>query len=63
MARRITHLLEEQEDKLKLLRTRDLIFEVKRTHEDLKPLSIQESRAPAPKREEVITSNPMKEPP
>jgi hypothetical protein len=31
MARRIAHLLEEQEDKSKLLRTRDLVVEVERT--------------------------------
>jgi hypothetical protein len=31
MARRITHLLEEQEDHLKLLRTRDLEVKVERT--------------------------------
>jgi hypothetical protein len=63
MARRIAHLLEEQEDKSKLLRTRDLAVEVERTQEDLKPLSIQESRAPTPEREEVLPSNPMKDPP
>jgi hypothetical protein len=63
MARRIMHLLKEQEDQSKLLRTRDLDIEVERTQEDLKHLSIQESRAPTPKREEVLPSNPMKEPP
>jgi hypothetical protein len=31
MARRIAHLLEEQEDQLKILRTRDLDVEVERT--------------------------------
>jgi hypothetical protein len=51
MARRITHLLEEQEDKSKILSTRDLVVEVERTHDNLKPLSIQESRAPTPERE------------
>jgi hypothetical protein len=63
MARRIAHLLEEQEDQSKLLRTRDLDVEVERTQEDLKHLSIQESRAPTPEREEVLPSNPMKDPP
>jgi hypothetical protein len=46
MTRRITHLIEEQEDKSKQLRTRDWVFEVEKTKEDLKNLSIQESRAP-----------------
>jgi hypothetical protein len=54
MARRIPHLLEEQEDKSKLLRTRDLAIEVERTQEDLKLLSIQESRTPTPEIEEVL---------
>jgi hypothetical protein len=40
MARRISHLLEEHENKLKLLRTKDLAVEVERTQEDLKLLSI-----------------------
>jgi hypothetical protein len=53
MTRRVVHLLEEQEDWLKLLRTRYLDIEVERTEEDLKHLSVQESRAPTPEREEV----------
>jgi hypothetical protein len=60
MARRIEHLLEEQEDYSKLLRTRDLDAKVEITQEDLKLLSIQESRAPTPERQEVLPSNPMK---
>jgi hypothetical protein len=40
MARRIVHLLEQQENQLKLLRTRDLDIEVERTQEDWKHLSI-----------------------
>jgi hypothetical protein len=44
MARRITHLLEEQEDQSKLLRTRDVDVEFERTQEDLKHLYVQESR-------------------
>jgi hypothetical protein len=60
MARRIVHLLKEQEDQSNLLRTRDLDVEVKRTQEDLKHLSVQESRTPTPEREEVLPSNPMK---
>jgi hypothetical protein len=63
MARRIAHLLKEKEDHSKLIRTRDLDVEFERTREDLKHLSVQESRAPTPKREEVLPSNLMKDPP
>jgi hypothetical protein len=63
MARRITHLLEEQEDQSKLLRTKYLDVKVERTQEDLKHMSIQKSRAPTPEREEVLPSNPIKYPP
>jgi hypothetical protein len=63
MARRIVHLLEEQEEQSKLLRTRDLDIEVERTQENLKHLSVQESREPTLEREEVLPSNPMKDPP
>jgi hypothetical protein len=63
MARRITHLLEKQEDQLKLLRTKYLDIEVERTQEDLKYLYVQESRAPTPKREEVLLLENMKDPP
>jgi hypothetical protein len=35
---------------------------VERTQEDLKHLSIQESRAPTPKREEVLLSEPLNDP-
>jgi hypothetical protein len=63
MARRISHLLEEQEDQSKLLRNRymDVKFEI--TQEDWKHLYVQESREPTLEREEVLPSNPMKEPP
>jgi hypothetical protein len=61
MARRITHLQKEQEDQLKLLRTRDLDVEVERTQEDVKHLSVHESRAPTPEREEVSPLNLMKD--
>jgi hypothetical protein len=60
MARRITHLLEEKENKLKLLQTRDPDVEVERTQKDLKHLSIHESRARTPEREEVLLSDPSK---
>jgi hypothetical protein len=61
MAKRIAHLLEEQENQSKLLRTRNLDVEVERTQADLKHLSVQESRAPTPDREEVLALNPMKD--
>jgi hypothetical protein len=49
MARRIAHLLEEQEKNSKQLRARDLVVKVERTKEDLDNLFIQESRASTPK--------------
>jgi hypothetical protein len=57
-------LIEEQEDKSKQLRTRNVTVEVERTQENLKNLSMQERRAPTPKivREEVLHSNPLKYP-
>jgi hypothetical protein len=60
MARRIQNLLKEQEDQSKLFRTRDPDVEVERTWEGLKHLSVQESRAPTPEREEIVCSNPRK---
>jgi hypothetical protein len=60
MAKRIAHLLKEQENQSKLLRTRNLDIEVERTQEDLKHLSVQESRARTPNREEVLVLNPRK---
>jgi hypothetical protein len=48
MAKRIARLIEEQEDKSKQLRARDLAVEIQRTQEGLKNLSMQESRAPTP---------------
>jgi hypothetical protein len=62
MARRIVCLIEEHDDKSKQLRPRDLVFKVERTQANLKNLSIQESRAPTPEREEVLPSNPVKYP-
>jgi hypothetical protein len=64
MARRITHLIEEQEDKSKQLRARDLAVEVEKMQEGLKNLSMQERRAPTLEviREEVFHSNPLKDP-
>jgi hypothetical protein len=38
-----------------------LAVEVERTQEGLRNLSMQESRAPTPEKEEVLLSNPMKE--
>ena len=40
MAKRIARLIQEQEDKLKKLRARDLVVEVERTQEGLKNLSM-----------------------
>jgi hypothetical protein len=62
MARRIVHLLEEQENQSKLLKTKDMDVEVERTQEDWRHMYVQESRAPTPKREEVLPLNPMKDP-
>jgi hypothetical protein len=60
MARRIAHLLEEQEEQSKLLRTRYIDVKVERTQEDLKHLSVQESREPTPERKEVLPLNSTK---
>jgi hypothetical protein len=64
MARKIARLIQEQEDKSKQLRARDLAVEVERTQEGLKNLSMQESREPTPEtvREEVLSSNLVKYP-
>jgi hypothetical protein len=56
MTRRITQLIEEQENRSKLLRTRDLDVEVARTQEDL-----QKTEVPIPDREEVLPLNLRKE--
>jgi hypothetical protein len=56
MTKRIAQLIAEQENRSKLLRTRNLDHEVERTQEYL-----QTSRAPTPDREELLLSNPMKE--
>jgi hypothetical protein len=61
MDKRISHLLEEQENQSKLLRNRNLDVEVERTQEDLKHMYVQESRAPTPDREEVLALNPTKD--
>jgi hypothetical protein len=64
LAKKITHLLEEQEDKSKQLRARDLAVKVERTQEGLKNLSMQESRESTPEtvREEVLALNLVKDP-
>ena len=56
MTRRITHLIAEQENISKLLRTKNLDHEVERTQEDS-----HMSRTPTSDREAVLLSNPMKE--
>jgi hypothetical protein len=61
MTRRITHLIKEHENRSKLFRTRNLDVEVERTHEDLRHLSVQESRGPTPDREELFPLNPSKD--
>jgi hypothetical protein len=48
MTRRITHLIEEQENKSKLLKTRNLDVEVKITQEDSQKIEV-----PTPEREDV----------
>jgi hypothetical protein len=64
MARKITRLIEEKEDKSKKLRTIKLVVEIERTQESLKNLSMKERREPTPEivREEVLHSNPLKDP-
>jgi hypothetical protein len=57
---RIAHLVEEQENGSKLFRTQNLDVKVERTHEDLRHLSVQESRALTLDREEVLPLNPSK---
>jgi hypothetical protein len=56
MTRRITHLIEEQENRSKIFKTRNLDVEVGRTQEDS-----QKTEAPTPDREEVFPLNPRKE--
>jgi hypothetical protein len=51
MTRRIEHLLKEKEDQSNILRTRDMDVEVERTQDDVKHMSVQESREPTPDRE------------
>jgi hypothetical protein len=63
MARRIVHLLEEEENQSKILRTKYMNVEVERTQEYWRYLYVQESREPTPEREEVLPLNPMKDPP
>jgi hypothetical protein len=64
MASRIACLIEEQEDKSKQLRARDLIVKIERTQEGLKNLSMQKIKEPTLEtvREEVLPSNPLKYP-
>jgi hypothetical protein len=49
MTRRITHLIEEQENRVKLLKNRDLDVEVGRIQEDF-----QKTKVPIPDTEEVL---------
>jgi hypothetical protein len=61
MARRIAHLLEEQEYKSKLLRTIYLDVKVEGTQEYFTHLPVQESRVPTPEKEEVLPLNDMQQ--
>ena len=56
MTRRIAHLIEEWENKSKLIKTKNLDVEVEQTQEDS-----WKNRAPILDREEVLPLNPMKE--
>jgi hypothetical protein len=55
MTRRIAHLIEEQENRSNLHRTRNLDVEFERTQEDS-----QASITPTPNREDILLPNPMK---
>jgi hypothetical protein len=50
MNRRIEHLIEENEDRSKLVIDRYLAVEVERTQEGLIKLSMQKIRAPTPEK-------------
>jgi ubiquinone biosynthesis protein COQ9 len=58
MARILAHLLEEQEDQSKLLRTRDLDIEVERTQEDLKHLLYKRVEHLPQKEKKYYSQNP-----
>jgi hypothetical protein len=62
MARRIACLIEEKDYNSKQRRAKDQAIKVERRQEYLKNLSIQESRTPTPKREEVLSLNLVKDP-
>jgi hypothetical protein len=49
MARKIERLIQEQEDKSKQQKARELAVKVERTQEGLKNLPMQKRRAPTPK--------------
>jgi hypothetical protein len=55
MTKRIALLIEEQENRSKIFRTRNLDVEVERTQEDS-----QKNGAPNPDREEVFPLSPIK---
>jgi hypothetical protein len=56
--------MQEQEDKSKKQRARELAVEIERTQEGLKNLSMQERSAFTPEivREEVLPLNPLEDP-
>ena len=56
MTRRITHLIEEQENRSKLFNTKDLDVKVARTLEDP-----QKTEVPTPSKAKVLSRNPREE--
>jgi hypothetical protein len=62
IARKLERLIEEQEDKSKQQKTRELAIEVDRTQKGLKDLSMKERKIPTLEliREEVLTLHPLK---
>ena len=61
MTKRITHLLKEQDDQSKILRTSYPDVKDERSQENLQHLSVQKRRAPTSDIEELLLSKPMKE--
>jgi hypothetical protein len=62
IARKIDHLIEEREVKLKQQKARELVVKVERMKEGLNDISMQESRIPTLEliREEALTLNPLR---
>jgi hypothetical protein len=64
IAKKIERLIQEQENKLKKQKARELAVEIERTQEGLQNLSMQERSTSTPKivREEVLPLNLLKDP-